>query len=95
MSGAAQKWDNNAWNIVPHVCKHCLGRVIEKGTIFRCSSCGATSPGNPKGICGCGIKVQGGKGERYHCRANPSISFENPSEYTICLGDTPAVPVKG
>jgi hypothetical protein len=82
------------WVMSPHVCRHCLGRILQKENEFRCSTCGVTSTDAPKGICGCGIKVNGSKGERYHCRPNPDKSFKAPAEYVIFLGDHPAKPVK-
>jgi hypothetical protein len=69
--------------------------MIEKDQIFKCSTCGATSPGNPMGACGCGTVVKGVKGRPFRCAPNPRVCYESPAEYVICLAGTPAVSVKG
>lgn len=44
-----------AWSMVDHACQHCGGRVLQRGEVYRCGTCGVESRGAPNGICGCGI----------------------------------------
>lgn len=93
-------WKEHAWRPTAHACRYCLGRVLEaippadkKGEargIFACSSCGTHTIGHPRGICGCGIRVEGQKAQRFRCVPNPAQGPANPAEIIIAAGQVPA-----
>jgi hypothetical protein len=84
---------NSGWTLADHACRHCLGRIIERDRVFRCSVCGATAEGSPRPICGCGITVGGdhAKPAGFRCGPNPKRSPVSPSEVLILFGERPAV----
>ncbi len=47
----------DGWRLAPHVCRFCLGRVLERAGTFRCSDCGVLGGTAPEDICGCGLQV--------------------------------------
>ncbi len=67
-----------------HVCRTCLGPVMEHGGGYVCAVCDA-SGATPSSICGCGIKVQGPGGRRrlFACTPNPARGPASPSGYVI------------
>lgn len=70
-----------------HVCRICLGPVLEGENGYICAVCDA-SGSTPEAICGCGIKVQG-PGSRRHlfaCVPNPSRGPASPSAIVITFG---------
>jgi len=94
------EWSSKPWAPVAHACRFCLGRVLEavepvqrgyRGLgQFACSSCGVSAIGLAKGICGCGLKTDGQKAERFRCVPNPSPGPANLSEIIIAAGQVPA-----
>lgn len=49
------------WEIAPHLCRKCLGRVLTcttaTGTVSRCSNCGHEAEGDAESICCCGVRL--------------------------------------
>ena len=83
------------WDITPHVCSACLGRVLraQGSGLYRCSSCDVETADGPAGICGCGIAVgpiamrAGLAGSRFHCGPNPRRGADSPAQISILFGD--------
>lgn len=89
--------ETTAWTIVDHACRHCGGRVLQRGDVYRCGTCGVESRSAPNGICGCGIlpglrpRPTGAIAQKpaqgpYRCVRNPSPSVHNPAEIVIMFG---------
>lgn len=57
-----------------------------EGGTYSCSACGTVAIGTPKGICGCGLKTDGQKTERFRCIRNPAPSPSNLSQIVIVAG---------
>lgn len=74
-----------------HACRHCFGRVMQRGDCFVCAICGAEGKGSPASICGCGIERGGGlsKGIGFRCVANPKPGPNNPAKIVIAFGTDP------
>lgn len=84
-----------AWNLSPHVCSKCFGRVLTRDTFGqqtnRCSNCGAEATGPIESLCACGIKLAGpkpakdeapkpGKNAGIRCVANDKRTPDWPGE---------------
>lgn len=84
--------DVHGWTLVDHACRVCLGRVAERGGVFRCCDCGVRGVGGPSSICGCGIRVAEGVHRRlpFACTPNPHQCAEAPAVVTIAFGEMPA-----
>ena len=80
--------DETTFELLPHVCRRCLGRVIRRNDgICRCSDCGATGNG-VEAICGCGWRLPSDNGRapaRFACIANPARSPSSPTLYVIAM----------
>lgn len=77
------------WQIVDHVCRACLGRVLRRvaddRAEFRCSNCGVTGHDAPRSICGCGFKL-GKRDAGLRCVVNEVRTGEMPSEVIVKEG---------
>ena len=82
-----------AWTLSPHVCTVCLGRIVQHGRTFRCSSCERTTEGPCTDICGCGLsKRRSASGSPvFRCTANPDRAAF-PAAYVIIYGDQVMLP---
>lgn len=67
-----------------HVCRTCLGPVLEGAAGFTCAVCDAAGA-TPEAICGCGIRVagQGGKRLPFRCTPNPARGPASPAAVVI------------
>jgi hypothetical protein len=75
------------WELVPHCCRRCLGRVLARTTddghrIARCSDCGLAAIGEPDVVCWCGITL-GATRVRLRCERNPTPTEEFPAEIVV------------
>ncbi len=88
---------DEGWRLVPHVCRGCLGRLLERAGVFRCAVCAAEAEGGPDAICGCGISVEGAPAPvGFRCEPNTARTPENPAEFVIAFGadgPSPAAPI--
>ena len=74
------------WTITDHVCRQCLGRVLQRGTVFRCAMCGAEGQGEPAAICACGIAAPRLHGRPlFRCGPNPAPAAGEPGEAQIVV----------
>ena len=55
--GAPPRPAEDGWRLAPHVCRFCLGRVLERAGTFRCSDCAILGGMAPEDVCGCGLQV--------------------------------------
>ena len=86
----ASSTGGTSFQLVPHACKYCGGRVLRSGDTFRCGGCAAVTMGEPHGICGCGILPGYRTGlRRFSCGVNPERGPKSPSEIVILFGDVP------
>jgi hypothetical protein len=71
----------------PHVCRHCLGPILQYDGGFICAVCDAAA-GAVEVICGCGIKVAGSSARRgfFRCTANPARGPASPAAIVITFG---------
>lgn len=90
------------WGVTDHVCRHCLGRILERNGRFVCSNCEATGSLTPKAICGCGMKppkgtvlLPGRAGQSYHCGPNPERGPDNLAAICVLYGGKPVTPLDG
>jgi len=84
------------WDLEPHICVKCFGRIVSKPLpdgqmLYRCTICGRESTGDsPKVACCCGMKIKraGKHGTKsgslidagVRCIPNPAPSAEWPNE---------------
>lgn len=84
---------NHQWRILDHVCRVCLGRLLERSEdgkrIVRCAECGLEAEGVHRDLCACGVRQRGGKDAGMRCGRNPGISPERPQEIVVLLGGAP------
>ncbi len=88
--------NQDGWQLEPHVCSCCFGRIAsittDGATRYRCTNCGKDGIGNDSAVvCACGIKLHSmTEGKRVgpanrdagiRCIKNPKQSPEFPSEY--------------
>ena len=76
------------WKVTDHVCKLCLGRVLEgqrkDGTwATRCADCEARAEGRYDEVCCCGAALPNGRHAGLACVRNEAITRENPSEVAV------------
>ncbi len=78
----------------PHVCRHCMGRIVSRGDTFLCSGCGQSCTGRPAGICGCGLTINGVRKRTapYRCGPNPAPGPTSPTAYVVLFDGAPAAP---
>jgi hypothetical protein len=83
---------SDGWHFIPHACRACLGRLLEREGVIRCAECGAEARGGPELLCGCGISVEGARAPvGFRCEPNPSRGPANPAEIVIVFGnDSPS-----
>ena len=73
------------WLITDHVCRLCLGRVLESAAgpnVYRCADCGAEGKAvghEPGSGCACGM-LTGGYDVGIRCTTNTNPRPEMPSE---------------
>ena len=91
--------DAQNWTVIDHVCRHCMGRILERGNDLRCADCGARAtqvhlprlvPSQP--LCCCGLKEPVGSTvkQNFRCVPNPHKSAENRAEIVVSFGGLPA-----
>lgn len=74
------------WELTPHVCRICLGRVLKRetvggGQVFRCSNCGVEREGADETvICTCGLKLKTKIDAGIRCTPNERKTPECVSE---------------
>lgn len=85
-----------AWAIEPHACRHCGGRILRRGNLFRCAGCGIEARDRVSAICGCGLYPAARRGRAssgpFRCGPNPSRGPQSPAEIVILCGGDPAAP---
>jgi hypothetical protein len=87
-----------AWYFTPHACRICFGRVMcyvhfDRRRTYRCSCCGVAREGADESvICGCGIRLKGGRDAGWRCVENKERRPECPAEIVIRPVDPLAVP---
>ena len=71
------------YDLVDHVCKHCLGRLLYDPwrEVTLCPDCGAETNGTPESACMCGPV--------FMCAKNPAPGPSNPA--AIVAMERPAV----
>jgi hypothetical protein len=85
------EWQGRRWNLTDHICRGCLGRILECETgLFMCSSCEAETSGAPDAICGCGIKISNSKRDGgFKCAPNLNRTPENPGAIVVTFAGNP------
>ncbi len=89
--------------LTDHVCRACLGRILERNSVFMCSCCEAAAR-HVDDICGCGmraaIKPTKGTGRlppglegAYRCAVNTARTMANTSRIVIICDGHLAVPI--
>jgi len=78
----------HSWEIVDHVCRVCLGRVLrrvddEGGIHVVCSNCGLEGTGSHRAICACGIDGRASKEGKLQCAANPNPNPVFPAQIIV------------
>jgi hypothetical protein len=86
----------SAWAWSDHVCRTCLGRLVERKdgvrAVFECGNCTHSSEHTPDGICGCGVlpKPSVGRADpsapRFRCTPNPNRTVTAPAAFVIAWG---------
>ena len=72
-----------------HVCRRCLGPVLEGDNHFVCSVCDADTDGPVANICGCGIRTAGTRRDLgFKYAPNPNRSAQSPAAVVILFGKT-------
>jgi hypothetical protein len=87
-----RRWMTESFRIEPHVCVHCMGRVLSRALpdlddvaaisrLFRCADCGVEKEGQtPSVICTCGFKVHRRTNLGLRCESNTGKTPEFPAE---------------
>jgi hypothetical protein len=82
------------WQLMPHACVHCLGRVLrllrqkeEVGPVrpapeYRCAVCGAAWTGAVEQGCACGIQLSG-RDANLRCVGNAKQTSMMPAEIVV------------
>ena len=86
---------DTGWRLVDHVCRSCLGRIVERNGVFLCSGCERTATGKPDAICGCGMHLDGmpiSARTLFRCDVNPNQGPTSPARIVITYGGTAATP---
>ncbi len=80
-------------HLEPHVCRHCLSRVVSRDGEFFCSGCGVTCNGKPHGICGCGASINGvrKRAAPFRCGLNPNRGPRSPANFVVLFEGIPAI----
>ena len=85
------------WELEPHVCKACFGRIVSRkigdvdDKLYQCSNCGAEAEGSgPSVLCACGVCLprKGGSPIKLglKCQQNTERGTDFPSLYIATLG---------
>ena len=75
------------WTLTEHVCRVCLGRVLERrdserGKVFRCADCGEEVEGRVENLCACGARLRTGRNAGLRCVSHPPTP-DAPSEIVV------------
>jgi hypothetical protein len=82
------RWrDPRRWIVTDHVCRLCLGRVLELDsgtgeTGVRCAECGEEGPAW-RALCCCGQKLNTGADAKLRCVLNAARSLELPEQVLV------------
>lgn len=71
------------YQLTNHCCKHCLGRILFDGTLYRCSNCAVESIEGHEGICACGATMKSGRSARLRCTTNKKRDATFPGEIVV------------
>lgn len=74
------------WKVTDHVCRHCLGRVLNDGCSYRCSNCGASEE-RLTDLCCCGATLKNGKNAGLRCTRNHHKTPDCPAEIVVTYGN--------
>jgi hypothetical protein len=88
--GAPPRPAEDGWRLAPHVCRSCLGRVLERAGTFRCSDCELQGGTAPEDICGCGLQVAEPPVRRqglFRCRPREACGSSVSAEVVIMFGE--------
>lgn len=78
-----------------HVCRTCLGRVLERTGEFVCSGCEQQTGGAVSDLCGCGMCSTAGRAlpaivrGAFHCGDNPALGPASPLKIVILYSGIP------
>jgi hypothetical protein len=82
------------WDITDHVCRRCLGRLLEREEagrkIYRCADCGASGEGHVSDLCTCGVTLKTGKRVSFQCVPNRAKSDAYSAEIVSAFGPVDA-----
>lgn len=88
------------WSLTDHVCRLCLGRILERNGLFMCSSCEVQASLRPHAICGCGMKAPAGRTPlptpvraAFRCGINPARGPASLARICILFGGEPVNPL--
>lgn len=76
------------WIFTDHVCRECLGRVMQRmdgqaaGT-FRCSTCGGETSDAIESLCACGSRLKPDSDLGFRCVHNPKRTASVPHEIAV------------
>jgi hypothetical protein len=89
--GAPPQPAEDGWRLALHVCRFCLGGVLERAGVFRCSSdCRVQGGTAPEDICGCGLQVAGPSVRHqslFRCRPRAVYASSVSSAAVITFGE--------
>lgn len=85
---AAPPMVSGLWRFTDHLCRECLGRIMQRmdgpeAGLHRCTNCGASAPGAVEDICACGIRLRPDRDMGYRCQVNPKPTFDFPPEVVV------------
>ncbi|AGA33746.1 hypothetical protein TVNIR_2086 [Thioalkalivibrio nitratireducens DSM 14787] len=80
--------DPEGWIVTDHVCRYCLGCVLEgeraDGSIVaRCADCGARGEGGYVALCSCGASLPNGRHAGLACVKNKAQNPEQSAEIIV------------
>jgi hypothetical protein len=80
------------YEILDHVCRHCLGRIVYDPwrNLVKCVRCGVEFNGEVEGLCMCGVKA-GKFNQLLVCVKNPNKSPTSPNEIVAMEAEAEAV----
>ena len=82
--------DNQLFSRTGHVCRTCMGPVLNGEDGFVCAVCDATGA-TTETICGCGIRLPGeALGRAFRCSPNPARGAASPAAAVITFGQEAA-----
>lgn len=83
---------DDGWRPVPHVCRSCLGRVLERAGLFRCPNCDNRRYTTPVALCGCGLRPTGLPARHrrlFLCRARALRDPDASAAVVVTFADEP------